>query len=263
MSTDLTLVTARADRDALADRTDVLDKVGALRMLPDDMHVTTEMLAEFYAVPVKTIQTTVLRNREELDDDGYRVVTRAAFEETFTMKVTSSASTFALFPRRAVLRVGMLLRDSTVAREVRDYLLDAEVETRPVLSDDEIIHRALELTTAKIAELEPKARKFDNFLSAKGDYDVNETAKVLQRAGIDTGEKRLFGAMQMTLRWVYRDHKGRPRAYQAAIAAGYVREKPQGQYIDDDTGGVILRTPQVRVTPKGIDKLIEKMRSAA
>ncbi|MBF6411006.1 GIY-YIG nuclease family protein [Nocardia farcinica] len=35
--TDLTLAGARAERDALANRTDVLDKVGVLRTLPDDM----------------------------------------------------------------------------------------------------------------------------------------------------------------------------------------------------------------------------------
>lgn len=50
MSADLTLASARADRDALADRTDVLDKVGVLRMLPDDAHVTTDAVASFYEV---------------------------------------------------------------------------------------------------------------------------------------------------------------------------------------------------------------------
>lgn len=46
-----------------------------------------------------------------------------------------------MFPRRAVLNVGMLLRDSEVARQVRTYLLDAEAEvrTRPV---DNLVHKA-------------------------------------------------------------------------------------------------------------------------
>lgn len=35
MSTDLTLPSARSERNALADRTDVLNKVGVLRTLPD------------------------------------------------------------------------------------------------------------------------------------------------------------------------------------------------------------------------------------
>lgn len=33
-----------------------------------------------------------------------------------------TAGSVALFPRRAVLRIGMLLRDSPIARQVRDYL---------------------------------------------------------------------------------------------------------------------------------------------
>lgn len=135
MSADLTLTSAREERDALASRTDVLDKVKVLRTLPDDMHVTTEMVAEFYEVPKETIFTLVRNNRDELEEDGYRVVTRSAFEETFDSKVPSSASRIALFPRRAVLRVGMLLRDSLVARKVRDYLLDAEHEDRLDLDD--------------------------------------------------------------------------------------------------------------------------------
>ncbi|MGV0805763.1 phage antirepressor KilAC domain-containing protein [Mycolicibacterium setense] len=266
MSADLTLASARADRDALADRTDVLDKVKALRVLPDGIHVTTDMVATFYEVPVKTIQTVVMRNREELDDDGIRVVSRTEFDEAFNLKVSSRANSFTLYPRRAVLRVGMLLRDSAVARKVRDHLLDSE-RHQPATREERF---ALALLDAKvmieerdgrIAELEPKARKFDNFLSADGDYDVNEAAKVLCRAGIETGEHKL-GETLRELRWTYRDHKDRPRAYQGAVNAGYLAEKPNGEWIDDD-GRVHLRTPQVRVTPKGIDKLIEKLGNAA
>jgi hypothetical protein len=152
MSADLTLATARAERDALADRTDVLDRVGVLRMLPDDVHVTTAMVAEFYQVDRETILTIVKRNRDELDDDGYRVVGRREFEETFILNVSSSANAFALFPRRAVLRIGMLLRDSEVAQRVRDYLLDAEQSGRE-LSEDEIVMRALEIQNRKIRAL--------------------------------------------------------------------------------------------------------------
>lgn len=264
MSADLTLASARADRDALADRTDVLDKVGVLRMLPDDAHVTTDAVASFYEVPTKTIQTLVMRNREELDDDGLNVASRAEFEQTFNMKA-GRAGTFLLYPRRAVLRVGMLLRDSPVARKVRDHLLDSE--RLPATREERF---ALALLDAKvmidqrdahIAELEPKARKFDNFLSADGDYDVNEAAKVLCRAGIETGEIKLGESLRV-IRWTYKDHKGRPRAYQSAINAGYLTEKPNGEWIADD-GRIHLRTPQVRVTPLGIDKLIEKLGGAA
>src|SRR5690606_18516916 len=52
---DLTLPAARAERDGLADRTDVLDKVGVLRTLPDDMHALTPMVADFYGVGLEAV----------------------------------------------------------------------------------------------------------------------------------------------------------------------------------------------------------------
>lgn len=126
---DLTLPDARSERDQLAARTDVLDRVGVLRTLPDDVNVTTPMVAEFYGVPAETIRSLVLDNRAEIESDGYRVVTRSVFLESFPEERASLdqyTRQIALFPRRAVLRVGMLLRDSETAREVRTYLLDAE-----------------------------------------------------------------------------------------------------------------------------------------
>jgi hypothetical protein len=101
---DLTTA-ARSKRDALASRTDVLDKVGALRCLPDHMHVLTDAVAEFYGVTREAIYSVVHRNHDELDDDGYKTVSRGDFEATFNLKVSSTSSTVALFPRRAVLRI--------------------------------------------------------------------------------------------------------------------------------------------------------------
>lgn len=143
MSTDLTLPDARAVRDQLADRTDVLDKVGVLRMMPSDLNVAgTEAVAAFYEVGRDVIRQLVHRNREELDDDGYQVLSANEVSDMLSLTldelgIPRSAGTVALFTRRAVLRVGMLLRDSTVARRVRDYLLDTEQDSlvRLILND--------------------------------------------------------------------------------------------------------------------------------
>lgn len=159
MTTDLTLASARDERDALASRTDVLDKVGVLRTLPDGMHVTTDMVAEFYGVDREAVASLVKRNRDEFHEDGYTVIIRSAFEERFKMNLSTQSARAALFPRRAVLRVGMLLRDSTVARKVRDYLLDSEqtVRSMPVepLSG---LEYALALVNAEQRVLEEKRR---------------------------------------------------------------------------------------------------------
>lgn len=159
--TDLTLTEARAERDALATRTDVLDKVGVLRTLPDDMHVTTDNVAEFYEVGIEAVRSIVKDNRDEIEEDGYRVVIRSEFEKSFgdLSNLDPRARQIALFPRRAVLRIGMLLRDSLIARQVRDMLLDAETESRPAeLSEDEIVMRALEIQQGKIRTLTAENR---------------------------------------------------------------------------------------------------------
>ncbi len=158
---DLTLPEARAERDSLATRVDVLDKVGALATLPDDMHVTTDMVAMFYEVDRETVLKLVQRNRDELDDDGFRIIGRREVMDILSMTpdelgMPRNAPTMSLFPRRAVLRVGMLLRDSRVAHRVRDYLLDAErpaaVETLTPLE------YALRLVDAEQRVLAEKAR---------------------------------------------------------------------------------------------------------
>lgn len=132
---DLTLPTAREDRDQLATRTGVLDKVGVLATLPDDMHANADQVATFYGTTREVIRQTVLRNKDEFDADGYRVLTRAEVSDELSLTpdelgMPRTAPSMSLFPRQAVLRVGMLLRDSPVARQVRDYLLDNEQDRR-------------------------------------------------------------------------------------------------------------------------------------
>lgn len=280
MSTDLTLASAREDRDALAGRTDVLDKVGVLRTLPDDLHVTTDMVAEFYGVPVKTVQTIVLRNPDELDGDGYRVTTRGAFEAAFNVKVPSSASRIALFPRRAVLRVGMLLRDSVVARQVRDYLLDSEAPAAAMPTGPELLaHAVLEaqrmLTekdqqiaqlTEKVAEDAPKVNYVELYVAesdllklrvvaANNDVPENWLRDLLMDKGwiyVET-ERRWSNSkncMEIRRRYSAYSHK---RQYFRPVE---VHEAPRFK-------GEVMHT--LKVTPAGaeaIARLITKERAA-
>lgn len=128
------ILESRTLRDELTAKTYVLEKVKFLRLLPDNQHATTEMVANYYEVPEKTVQSVLRRHRDEFLTDGYKVLTRNELFNhpdfaTFTMKAANIASKsrrVALFPRRAILRMGMLLEESEVAAQVRTYLLDAE-----------------------------------------------------------------------------------------------------------------------------------------
>ena len=135
MINESALLESKTLRDSVLERTDVLDRVKALSLLPDGMHVTTAMVAAYFQVGITAIRSLVLDHRAELEASGYRVLTGSELSSFKELSgIQSHTGSLALFPRRAVLNVGMLLRDSEVARQVRVYLLDMEylARTQPV-----------------------------------------------------------------------------------------------------------------------------------
>ncbi|MDX3850419.1 restriction endonuclease [Streptomyces sp. AK02-01A] len=141
MINETVLLESRTLRDGVADRTDVLDRVKALSLLPDGTHVTTAMIAAYFQVGIEAIKSLVKDHREELDSNGYRVLTGPELRSFKDLSgISARTATLALFSRRAVLNVAMLLRDSEVARQVRTYLLDMEylARTGPV---ENFVHR--------------------------------------------------------------------------------------------------------------------------
>ena len=120
--------------------TAILDKVGQLVYLPNTGFATTENVARFYEVPVDTVKKVVRRNRKELEEDGYKILSSKELQKGTSCPFSEIPRRgLAIFPRRAVLRTGMLLRDSRVAKLVRTYLLNVEQlnapATRETLSD--------------------------------------------------------------------------------------------------------------------------------
>jgi prophage antirepressor-like protein len=128
------------------------------------------------------------------------------------------------------------------------------------LSEDEIVHQALAITSRKVKELEarvtelvPRADAWDELASAEGDYSVADAAKILARAGVKTGPQRLFEQLSW-FRWIHRGHDGKWRAYASAVDDGYLAEKPQSHH-HPRTGELVLDSPQVRVTVRGLERL--------
>ncbi|WP_234542290.1 restriction endonuclease [Streptomyces shenzhenensis] len=135
MINESALLESKSLRDSVLDRTDVLDRVKALSLLPDGMHVTTAMVAAYFEVGLTAISSLIHDHREELEASGYRVLTGSELTSFKELSgIQSRTRSLALLSRRAVLNVAMLLRDSEVARQVRVYLLDMEylARTQPV-----------------------------------------------------------------------------------------------------------------------------------
>lgn len=133
--TETDILESRDVRNVRLDRVTAIDKVGTLVVLPDDVHATTEAVAAFYGVSVKAIKSLVGRHRNELAESGRWVAQGSDLRElrNEAHEIDPDTRSLALFTRRAVLNVGMLLRDSEVAKQVRAYLLEVEQLASPDL----------------------------------------------------------------------------------------------------------------------------------
>ena len=137
---------------------------------------------------------------------------------------------------------------------------------QPQLSEDEIVHQALQITARRVEQLEadlakalPKANTWDALCSGRGDHSITDAAKLLSSTGIATGPRKLHKQLQ-DLGWIHKNQRDKWAANQDKLNTGLLAEKVR-HYIDDD-GVSVLATPQVRVTPKGLDKLRELLAPA-
>ncbi|HDR4706255.1 TPA: hypothetical protein QCQ87_001219 [Bacillus paranthracis] len=139
---------------------EVLDKVKDLLLLPELEMATTSQVADFYEAPMSTVKNIIINNKNELIADGYITKYGKEIKDILDRplnglsRVESKLGGFivhhkgeqtkityrnvALFPKRAILRVGMLLRDSEVAKEVRTQLLNIEENTATEVKTYEI-----------------------------------------------------------------------------------------------------------------------------
>lgn len=153
MINEAVLLESKALRGSMLERTEALDRVKALSLLPDGMHVATAMVAVYFEVAETVINNLLSRHRQELESNGLRVLRGPELQEFKELNLSSyrsgypqPRSSLALWSRRAVLNVAMLLRDSDVARQVRTYLLDMEylARTHPVDTTDSGTPHALD-----------------------------------------------------------------------------------------------------------------------
>lgn len=164
----------------------------------------------------------------------------------------------------------LVLRANTEQAEaVQDWVTDEVLpairktgvySAEPALSDDEIIHKALTLTAAKVEQLSaqvealaPKAGAWDEMVAARGDYSVGDASKMLATVGIDLGPQKLFEKLS-AIGWTYRMNGGAWRPYQTAVDDGYLLMKPQS-HVHPKTGERVMDSPQVRVTMRGVERL--------
>jgi len=115
---------------------DVLSKAKALvfALWQGTGAATTQQMAEYYEVPVDAVESVLRRHRNELKPDGVIILTGnqlKTFKQLSAKLTESNAGSMTVWKPRAALRLGMLLRDSKVAQQVRTVLLDVAEAAEP------------------------------------------------------------------------------------------------------------------------------------
>ncbi|MFF2958283.1 restriction endonuclease [Streptomyces sp. NPDC057963] len=162
MINEAVLLESRTLPESVSGRTEVLDRVKALSLLPDGLHITTAMVAAYFEVADNVIRQLVKRHREELTDHGLAVLRSPDLRRFESDNVSLSLESYpqarrslTTYTRRTILGIAMLLRDSAVARQVRSYLLDVEGASRTRLAGREVASRSedVESLDARITRL--------------------------------------------------------------------------------------------------------------
>ena len=158
--TESQIIEVKDIREKCIEKVEVLNKVKKLFLIPEMEVITTKMVADYYEVDMDTIRQCYLRNKEEIDLDGVIKKKIGDFNESDKLshsliktkynisfnindyKVVIPNCGILCFSQRAILRIGMLLRDSEIAKEVRTQLLNtfenSTIEQKVEKIDEEI-----------------------------------------------------------------------------------------------------------------------------
>lgn len=118
---------------------------------------------------------------------------------------------------------------------------------------------AREAAEAKVALLEPPARAWESLVAeAAGDYSLRDAAQILCRDhGVNTGQNRLMDTLRD---WGWVDAKDVP--YQRVVDQGLLRSRPR-TYEHSRTNVRVLAKPQIRITTKGLERILSRLVEAS
>lgn len=302
-------------REKCIERTEVLDKVKKLLLIPQMECMTIRQVAEYYEVDITAINKCYQRNRVEIDNDGVVLNTPKIFKKLLTKQnvqlVQSAGKTMTsltgqsvqlvqntehnedsltvhnvplvqnkthlviqiddntrleipnrgikCFSKRAILRIGMLLRDSKIAQEVRTQLLNIiehTAEEKPELITMDIDEeQRLQLNIGKafasgdMMELAAATQAYSNFQKRHiqkletENTTLNNDKKLLTAEILDLSDRKMLSAvirklasilhMDYSMAWgcLYKQLNYR---YGINLKARGNRKKPYIQYVRND-----------------------------
>lgn len=208
-------------RNELITRTEVLDKVKKLLLIPEMNCMTIRQVADYYEVDIDTLKKCCKRNKDEIILDGVVTKTPRVFKDLLKgqdVPLVQNQTNLVIqiddntrleipnrgikcFSKRAILRIGMLLRDSKIAQEVRTQLLNIvehTAEEKPELltqdiDDEEKLQAAIgkAFATGDIMEFATAAQAYTAFQRRHIDR-IETSNKLLTAEVLHISDRKMF-----------------------------------------------------------------------
>lgn len=184
----------------------VLDEIKIIPLFPNEMFVGVNQAARYYNVPYESIKGVVRRHRKELSKDGLSVISGAELNgyrllnaidpDTNKSYIGAKGRAFTVIPRKALLRIGMLLTKSDIAIQLRTYLLNLEKNSTQIKKIEAI--KEIELVNDNAHGIQLQSNKYQEQLekqefSAKEELiNINKLIRKLSVFGIPQNEAALL-----------------------------------------------------------------------
>ncbi len=176
----LDLINKEEDRQYIIDNTSKTDLIDMLKQYGEIVDYMTEpMVANFYGVPNKTIETIANRNKEELKSYGYRVYKKSEILNLQTEGLENIPNRgLRLYPIQAIIIIGVMLTDSSIAEELRSNIIkrifspkeEFNLDTKELLKELRELRREVEDLNSKINILSDNQNRNSNIETSKINY---------------------------------------------------------------------------------------------
>ena len=176
----LDLINREEDRQYIMENSSKNDLIDMLKQYGQVVDYMTElMVANFYGVPNKTIETIANRNKEELKSYGYRVYKKSEILNLQTEGLENIPNRgLRLYPIQAVIIIGMMLTDSSIAEKLRSDIIkrifspkeEFNLDTKELLNELRELRKEVENLNSKINILSDNQNKNSNIETSKINY---------------------------------------------------------------------------------------------
>lgn len=176
----LDLINKEEDRQYIIDNTSKTDLIDILKQYGKVVDYMTEpMVANFYGVPNKTIETIANRNKEELKSYGYRVYKKSEILNLQTEGLENIPNRgLRLYPIQAIIIIGVMLTDSSIAEELRSNIIkrifspkeEFNLDTKELLNELRELRKEVENLNSKINILSDNQNRNSKIETSKVNY---------------------------------------------------------------------------------------------